>query len=123
MSFTITEYRQFITEIKYLAKQKEHSGILNKVKKSFVFWSSAKNILHDAKEAYNYTFINICNKYGLNTDEIYKELDKAWENGNRLAKIPTLTGPSLLQCTLYEYKKKSLEIAEIYARGEMNSNE
>lgn len=123
MSFTLTEYRQFITEIKYLTKQKEHSGFLNKIKKSFIVWSNAKKILNDSKDAYNYTFINICEKYGLNTDEIYEDLDLAWENGNKLANIPTLTGISLLQYTFYEYKKKTITIAEKHARKELNLNE
>lgn len=123
MSLTITEYRQFITETKFLTKQKEYCGFLNKYKLSFRISSNPKTVLHDTKESYNYTFINICNKYGFDTDEIYKDLDKAWNNGPKIADIPTMVGAGTLQYVFYEYKKKTLEIAENHAKRELETNE
>ena len=123
MSLTITEYRQFITETKFLTKQKEYCGFLNKFKLSFKILSDPKTVLHDTKESYNYTFINICKKYRLNTDEIYKDLDKAWNDCPRIADIPTMVGQFTLQYVFYEYKKKTLEIAEIHAKKELVTNE
>ncbi len=72
------DYRQFITEIEYVGKDKKFSGIVDKIGKSLSL-KSADNILKDKKKAYDFMIINLFNKYRIDKSDLCDALDSIWE--------------------------------------------
>lgn len=112
MSITKEEYSNFITEIENIGTQPEFKLLFNKTIKSLRLFSTASEILKPVKEAYDHNFIDICARYGLDTNEIQKQLDEAWSNRSIISKIPSISGGNILKLTFGKYLKKSIAIAE-----------
>ncbi|CBH21394.1 protein of unknown function [Acetoanaerobium sticklandii] len=75
---TKNEYRQFITEIEFVGKDKKFSGIIDKIGKSMSF-KSANKILGDKKKAYDFMIINLFSKYRIDKPDLCDDLDKIWK--------------------------------------------
>ena len=72
------DYRQFITEIEYVGKDKKFCGIVDKIGKSLSL-KSAENILKDKKKAYDFMIINLFNKYRIDKSDLCDDLDSIWD--------------------------------------------
>ncbi|MDR3595064.1 hypothetical protein [Clostridium sp.] len=86
---TKTGYRQFIDEVYFLGKQKEYSGIFNKIIPSLKLntFKKAKKILLDKRKAYDFSLANLFRKYAMDNNDLYDELDKLWESIDELEEL------------------------------------
>jgi hypothetical protein len=73
-----TDKRQFLDEIIFLGKSKEHSSTFVKALKGSVTLKKVEKILEDKRKSYNYSLTNIFRKYHVEHDDLYGELDKIW---------------------------------------------
>ncbi|QNO13288.1 hypothetical protein HYG86_00080 [Alkalicella caledoniensis] len=112
MTFSKKEYRNYITEIENIGAQPEFKLLFNKTIKSLRLFSTASEILKPVKEAYDHNFIDISSRYGLNTDEVKKKLDDAWNSRSIISKIPSISGGNILKLTFGKYLKMTIAIAE-----------
>jgi hypothetical protein len=72
--------RQFLAEVKIFSLQKEFKGLFGEKINPVNATKKVEDILETRRTSYNYGFIKCCEKYHVkNTDSIYSELDKFWE--------------------------------------------
>lgn len=143
------EYRQFISELEFIGKDKSFSGLTNKIFKSISFKEN-KDILKDKKSAYDFMIANLFAKYGIENDELYDRLDEIWEkcdginskalgrlgvsknklkylegiqNTQRLVMGPLMMTPSKLidlQLIMKEYIKLTYDYCSAYAKEQIH---
>jgi hypothetical protein len=77
MTFTKTDFRQFLDEIQLIGKRKELSGAL---KESFKWFGlcKAENALDVKRKTYDHLYTNVFRKYGIVPDDLYSDLDEMW---------------------------------------------
>jgi len=97
-----TDKRQFIDEISFLGKQKQHSATFIKALKGGITFKDVEKILEDKRKVYNYALTNIYRKYSVVHDDLYGELDKIWsiclaeKSGSKQKKlVKSLTGSTI----------------------------
>ena len=86
--------QQFRDEIYMLGEQKEFSkGSVGGKKTATAylnpFSKSGKDALVNQRKSYNYTFVQICDKYGIEGD-IYQKLDDTWNEAGDLGDGPQM---------------------------------
>ncbi|MGM0411417.1 MAG: hypothetical protein ACQEQF_11745 [Bacillota bacterium] len=133
------DYRQFITEIEFLGKEKEFSsGIIDEIKslKSIINLKNKTKVLEKKRKAYDYAFIKIFQKYSIPYDNIYEELDKLWRK-NQIPNIiikclfTSITtanpsyhpSPTSLKKAWNNYKDSSIDLAQKYGKEVLKNSE
>jgi hypothetical protein len=88
------EKRKFLDEVYMLGEQKVFSkgsvgGKNTAIAYLNPFSKSGKGALVNQRKSYNYTFVQICEKYGIE-DNVYSKLDDIWDEFGDLSDGPQM---------------------------------